>query len=137
MINHGGRSTPVKAQRELLARLRQRQPRACLANARNLPAGLALVMPPKRNDRPKTNRPAPWVNLKKLAKSKPLAILPASQQSRTATMGTVRRLVMLEMPVKGQKNRAKHAAGPLVLGRLVLGYPDQGRHDQNRVGMAA
>jgi hypothetical protein len=137
MINHGGQSTPVNAQSDLLARLRQRQPKACLAKARNLPAGLALVMPPQRNDRPKTNGPAPRVNLKNLVKSKPRAILPASQQSRTAAMGTVRRLVMLEMPVNGRKNRAKNAAVPLVLGHLVLGYPDQGHHDRSKVGMAA
>ena len=137
MINHGGRSTPVKAQSDLLPRLRQRQPKACLANARNLPAGLTLVIPPQRNDLPKTNRPAPQVNLKNLVKSEPRAILPASQQSRTAAMGTVRCLVMLEMPVNGRKNRAKHAAVPLVLGPLVLRYPDQGHHDRSKVGMAA
>jgi hypothetical protein len=134
---HGGKNTLVKAPNQILAKMRQRRPKPCSANAQNLPVGPVLVMPPQRNGLPKTNKPAPPVTANSLAKSKPLAIILASQQNRAA-MGPVRRLVMPEMAAIGRKNRAKRAAAVQVLGVQVPGHPDQeGHHGLDRGGTAA
>jgi hypothetical protein len=134
---HGGKNTLVKAPNQLLAKMRQRRPKPCSANAQNLPVGPVLVMPPQRNGLPKTNKPAPPVTANSLAKSKPLAIILASQQNRAA-MGPVRRLVMPEMAAISQKNRAKRAAAVQVLGVQVPGHPDQeGHHGLDWGGTAA
>jgi len=133
---HGGKNTLVKAPNQLLAKMRQRRPKPCSANAQNLPVGPVLVMPPQRNGLPKTNKPAPPVTANSLAKSKPLAIILASQQNRAA-MGPVRRLVVPEMAAIGRKNRANRAAAVQVLGVQVPGHPDQGHHGLDRGGTAA
>ena len=134
-------NNPAKAANQMLAKMQHLPPKICSTNARNLPAGPALLIAPRRKVPAKTQAPIPQAGRKKPAHAKPAGIFLASQQNRTTAILQQGRRIMNHMLENAARNRRKHAQN-----RQGWEHPNQERpnqecpnrahHGQDRADMA-
>ena len=102
-------NNPAKAANQMRLKMQHLPPKPCSANARNLPAGPALLIAPRRKVPAKTQAPIPQAGRKNPAQAKPAGIFLASQQNRTAAIPQQGHRIMHHMLENAERNRGKPA----------------------------
>ena len=134
-------NNPAKAANQMLLKMQHLPPKICSANARNLPAGLTLLIAPRRKVPAKTQAPIPQAGRKNSAQAKMADILLASQQIRTAAILQQDRRIMHHMLENAALNRVKHAQNRRGWEHLNQERPNQecpnrAHHGRDRADMA-
>ena len=120
----------------MLAKMQHLPPKICSANARNLPAGPALLITPRRKVPAKTQAPIPEAGRKNPAQAKPAGIFLASQQNRTAAILQQGRRIMRHMLENAARNQGKHAQNLQGQGHPNQECPNRAHHSRDRADMA-
>ena len=121
-------NNPAKEASQMLAKMQHLPPKICSANARNLPAGPALLIAPHRKVPAKKQAPIPQVGRKNPAQAKPAGIFLASQQNRIAAILQQGRRTMHHMLENALRNRDKQAQNRQGWARPNQECPNRAHH---------